>query len=82
MEIPEGWKLVPVVPTNKMLKAGYEALRKYLDSLPIEERERRFGLAATYPSVVFTNHEKFTARWMAMLAASPDYETLKTRKKP
>jgi hypothetical protein len=69
--IPDGWKWVPERPTKKMLSCGYEALRKYLEALPEDEKNRRFGDNSEYGTCVFSNAEKFTARWIAMLAAAP-----------
>lgn len=55
--VPDGWKLVPVEPTDEMCKAGYEAQDKWPSAQCDNFKERRYSFSQP--------------RYKAMLAAAP-----------
>lgn len=59
-QVPEGWKLVPIEPTNEMWDAGNSAKGKLLETRELESG----GILNTWESDV-------AAAWRAMLAAAP-----------
>lgn len=65
-----GWKLVPVEPTEEMLRASRGAIKALIDSVPKEERKARFRTQGLYSCLV-DEPEKSKIRYKAMLAAVP-----------
>lgn len=66
IEIPEGWALVPMEPTQKMLEAGMGALYRHINALPDEVRYKH-GIG----NYRVSKRHKFKIRWAAMLSAAP-----------
>jgi hypothetical protein len=71
---PEGWVLVPLVPTPEMIAAGGRALKNYIDGLSeyerakLKPRKRANGDSAGYNIKPQT---KAAVRWSEMLKAAP-----------
>ncbi len=63
MQVPTGWKLVPIEPTKEMMKAGYEAKdiwdKQHCDNM------REYHYSFSKP------------RWDAMLNSAPEYKPAK-----
>lgn len=57
--VPEGWKLVPIKPTDEMCKAAYEARDKWSSMQCDNQREMHYSFAEP--------------RYKAMLKAAPVY---------
>lgn len=56
MNVPKGWKLVPIEPTQEMIDAGLHTTAAYLD---------------IKGSQLTVNREKMKIRYQAMLMAIP-----------
>lgn len=53
MKIPEGWKLVPIVPTEAMKKAGGHANSEWLnDNAPIGEVRYMMPMDSVYEAML------------------------------
>ena len=76
MDIPKGWKLVPVEPTMAMECAYRAALKDYIERLPPEQRKmaRKSGRGKYGGMRVNDETVKIKIRWRAMLNAAPTYE--------
>lgn len=75
MDVPKGWKLVPIEPTLAMECAYRMALKEYIDRLPEEQRKmaRKAGRGASYKGMRVNNEQlKIKLRWRAMLGAAPE----------
>jgi hypothetical protein len=66
IEVPEGWALVPLEPTQKMIEAGIGALYRHIAALPDEVRYKHG--AGNYR---ISKRHKFKIRWKAMFDAAP-----------
>jgi len=67
VDIPKGYALVPIEPTDEMYLACRRALKKVIEEYP---PERRNGMIV--PAKI-----KARARWQAMVAAAPEYRNIK-----
>ena len=67
--IPVGWKLVPIEPTDDMIRAAKGALYRYIAGLPQEERDKAKGLPR--PGLRVGWRKKYTIRYQAMLEVAP-----------
>lgn len=68
-DAPDGWKLVPVEETEEMLDAANGALQALIDSVPPEERPKRWPRDSGGYRI--RTREKMSARYRAMLSAAP-----------
>lgn len=64
--VPEGWRLVPVVPTEEMLRAGHQQIDWCRDG-----QDTRFGEPLRGPIVGTTCKQDLLDAWSDMLSAAP-----------
>lgn len=69
MNIPEGFALVPIEPTEAMLHAYQRALKTMIDATPGDVRDQFFAPSTRNGSSV-PSRVKARIRWRAMLAAA------------
>jgi hypothetical protein len=70
--------MVPVEPTEEMLRAAKGALKAYIDALPYEERSKHSPRhPGDYPGYRVSPVLKYRLRWAAMLAARPVSQNVK-----
>jgi hypothetical protein len=76
--VPDGWRLVPVEPTEEMMHAARGALKEFLLPIPKEVRVKMFtemrGRGLTSNGSRVPPRLKITLRYKAMLAAAPQPE--------
>lgn len=68
LRVPEGWKLVPIVPTEVMVIRGFESKPDQFWSTPEEWAEYEAMSGCQQAA------HKATLCWQAMLAAAPEVE--------
>lgn len=68
MDVPPGWKLVPIEPTLAMCTAYEVAMKDFIGRLPrdIRHRHRHYPKGYLVPETV-----KLKIRWQAMVKAAP-----------
>lgn len=68
MDIPDGWKLVPIEPTLAMCTAYERAMKEFVNKLPVTVRRRYkyYPHGFRVPEAV-----KVKIRWEAMVKAAP-----------
>lgn len=68
MDVPAGWKLVPIKPTLAMCTAYERAMKEFVNKLPVavRHRYRYYPKGFRVPEAV-----KVKIRWEAMVKAAP-----------
>lgn len=64
--VPEGWRMVPVEPTEEMLRAGHRQIDWCRDG-----QDTRFGEPLRGPIVGTTCKQDLLDAWSDMLSAAP-----------